>query len=64
MDTGAQWTVSVLFLTWVNFRVSPLPGERLDPILGRSDLTALKLRGIWPSLLGQFILPVDVNGLC
>lgn len=34
-----QWTASVVFLTRVNFRLSPLPGVRLEPILGCSDLT-------------------------
>lgn len=34
-------TASVMFLTWVNFRHSPLPGVRLGPILGCSDLTEL-----------------------
>lgn len=36
-----QWTASVMFLTWVNFRRSPLPGVRLGPILVCSDLTEL-----------------------
>lgn len=34
-----QWTASVVFLTRVNFRLRPLPGVRLEPILGCSDLT-------------------------
>lgn len=34
-----QYTANVMFLTCVNFRHSPLPGVRLGPILGCSDLT-------------------------
>lgn len=39
-----QWTASVMFLTWVNFRHSPLPVVRLGPILGCSDLTELEAK--------------------
>lgn len=39
-----QWTASVMFLTWVNFRRRPLPGVRLGPILGGSDLTELEAK--------------------
>lgn len=34
-----QWTAFAVFLTWVNFRLRPLPGLRLGLILGCSDLT-------------------------
>lgn len=33
-----------MFLTWVNFRRRPLPGVRLGPILGGSDLTELEAK--------------------
>lgn len=39
-----QWTASVIFLTWVNFRHGLLPGVRLGPILGCSDLTELEAK--------------------
>lgn len=57
-----QCTARVMFLTWVNFRLTPLPRVRLGPILGCSDLTeweakrdlAVAARTVYPSCWCQW----------